>query len=99
MRSLSKHEVIFPLRPLGGEGQGEVGLATALCLPHPTSILSVPMGGEEEDHIGFSQLIIQGVSYWSTSMPKRFAQKVSAIGMITVAPPWDNPAKMRSASA
>ena len=48
--------------------------------------------------IGFSQLTIHGVPNWSVSMPKRTAQKVSAMGIVTVpfsASAW----KTRSASA
>ena len=46
----------------------------------------------------FSQLIIQGVPKRSTSMPKRCAQKVSWIGIVTW-PPSEKALKIRSASA
>ena len=47
---------------------------------------------------GFSQLTIQGVPKRSISMPKRCAQNVSWIGILTV-PFSDSALKMRSASA
>jgi hypothetical protein len=46
---------------------------------------------------GRSQLTIHGMPNRSTSMPKRCAQKVSAIGMVTV-PPSANALKTCSAS-
>jgi hypothetical protein len=37
-----------------------------------------------ELHLGFPQLIVQGVPNWSTSMSKRIAQNVSCNGICTV---------------
>jgi hypothetical protein len=53
---------------------------------------------EETRHADFPQLISQGVPNWSTSTPKRAAQKVSWIGICT-APFSASAAKTRSASA
>src|ERR1051326_5565156 len=38
----------------------------------------------QHQSIGFSQLTIQGMPNWSVSMPKRTAQNVSEIGIVTV---------------